>query len=57
MYKMKNKLKIVDIDNLSNDYIADFTIFDKYTYSRIFERKKVQLKHAIKQIIDFLKQK
>ena len=54
---MKNKLKIVDIDNLSNDYIADFTIFDKYTYSRIFERKKVQLKHAIKQIIDFLKQK
>lgn len=53
----ENKPKKSILDNISEDYVTDFEIYDKLTYESVQRRKKVGAKKAIIEQLDFLTRK
>ena len=51
------KTPIYDLDSLSEDYVMDFEVFDKYTHTPVFMRYKVRAKFAMKSLLDFFSRK
>ena len=51
------KIPIYDLDTLSDDYVVDFEVFDKYTHLPVFRRYKVRAKLAMKSLLDFFTRK
>lgn len=51
------KPTVYNLDSLSEDYVVDFEVFDKYTHLPVFKRYKVVAKLAVQSLLDFLTRK
>lgn len=49
--------RVFNLDALSDSYVLDFILHDKYTYEKVMEKRKAPAKLAVKEILDFLTEK